>query len=172
MKNIALYILIIITLSTIVSCRKDEHIVVANTSGFPEVYPRFKNSGMYLLNEGNMGSNKSTLDYLDFLNSIYIVNCYPERNPTVVKELGDVGNDIQIYGNRLYAVINCSNKVEVMDARTGIRIGQVEIPNCRYVRFHRGYAYITSYVAGCSDRPKCTAGGSIQSRYNKPADYR
>lgn len=159
MKNIALYILIIITLSAIVSCRKDEHIVVAEYQRIPgSISADSKIAGMYLLNEGNMGSNKSTLDYLDFLNSIYIVNCYPERNPTVVKELGDVGNDIQIYGNRLYAVINCSNKVEVMDARTGIRIGQVEIPNCRYVRFHRGYAYITSYVAGVQIDPNAPLG--------------
>lgn len=159
MKNIALYILIIITLSAIVSCRKDEHIVVAEYQRIPgSISTDSKIAGMYLLNEGNMGSNKSTLDYLDFLNSIYIVNCYPERNPTVVKELGDVGNDIQIYGNRLYAVINCSNKVEVMDARTGIRIGQVEIPNCRYVRFHRGYAYITSYVAGVQIDPNAPLG--------------
>lgn len=55
-------------------------------------------------------------------------------------------------------MINCSNKVEVMDARTGIRIGQVEIPNCRYVRFHRGYAYITSYVAGVQIDPNAPLG--------------
>lgn len=68
MKNIALYILIIITLSTIVSCRKDEHIVVAEYQRIPgSISADSKIAGMYLLNEGNMGSNKSTLDYLDFL---------------------------------------------------------------------------------------------------------
>jgi DNA-binding beta-propeller fold protein YncE len=61
-------------------------------------------------------------------------------------EMGDVGNDLAIYGSRLYAVINCSNKVEVMDAATAKRIGQVEIPNCRYIKFYRGYAYVTSYA--------------------------
>ena len=96
---------------------------------------------MYLLNEGNMGSNKSTLDYVDFSQGYYVRNLYAERNPHVIKELGDVGNDIQIYGSRIYAVINCSNKIEVLDARTAHRIGQV-----RYVRFHKGYAYATSYV--------------------------
>ena len=57
--------------------------------------------GMYLLNEGNMGSNKATIDYLDLCNGIYIRNIYGERNPHVIKELGDVGNDIQVYGNSL-----------------------------------------------------------------------
>ena len=102
--------------------------------------------GFYLLNEGNMGSNKCTLDYYDFVEGVYHRNIYGEINPEVPKELGDVGNDIGIYGSRLYAVINCSNKVEVMDARTARRIGQIDIPNCRYIRFHDKYAYVTSYA--------------------------
>ena len=67
--------------------------------------------GFYVLNEGNMGSNKCTIDYMDYFTGLYARNIYPERNPTVVKELGDVGNDIAIYGSKLYAVINCSHKV-------------------------------------------------------------
>ena len=70
--------------------------------------------GMYLLNEGNMGSNKCTLDFYDSTTGKYHRNIYAERNPSVVKELGDVGNDLQIYGDKLYAVINCSNFIEVM----------------------------------------------------------
>jgi DNA-binding beta-propeller fold protein YncE len=102
--------------------------------------------GFYLLNEGNMGSNKSTLDYFDYETGTYHRNIYAAVNPSVPKELGDVGNDIAIYGNKLYAVINCSNKVEVMEAQTAKRIGQIDIPNCRYIRFHAGFAYVTSYA--------------------------
>ena len=61
-----------------------------------------------------MGSNKCTLDYYDALTGKYIRNIYAERNPGVVKELGDVGNDLQIYDGKLWAVINCSHFVEVM----------------------------------------------------------
>ena len=106
--------------------------------------------GMYLLNEGNMGSNKSTLDYLDLSASDstvhYLRNIYSERNPSAVMSLGDVGNDCQIYGSRLWMVINCSNKVEVARAEDAVRIGKVDIPNCRYVAFKDGYAYVSSYV--------------------------
>ena len=102
--------------------------------------------GFYLLNEGNMGSNKSTLDYYDYTTAIYSRNIYAEANPNVPKELGDVGNDLKIYGGRLYAVINCSNKVEVLDARTCKRIGQVDISNCRYITFDGKYAYVSSYA--------------------------
>ena len=66
-------------------------------------------AGFYLLNEGNMGSNKATLDYYDLSTATYTRNLYSERNPSVPLSLGDVGNDLRIYGNRLYAVINVSN---------------------------------------------------------------
>ena len=106
--------------------------------------------GMYLLNEGNMGSNKATLDYLDLSASDstvhYLRNIYSEGNPSAVMSLGDVGNDCQIYGSRLWLVINCSNKVEVARAEDAVRIGKVDIPNCRYVAFKDGYAYVSSYV--------------------------
>lgn len=106
--------------------------------------------GFYLLNEGNMGSNKSTLDYYDYTTATYSRDIYAEANPNVPKELGDVGNDLKIYGGRLYAVINCSNKVEVLDARTCKRIGQVDIPNCRYITFAGKYAYVSSYAGPVS----------------------
>lgn len=103
--------------------------------------------GFYLLNEGNMGSNKASLDFFDFSAGVYHRNIYAEANPSIVKELGDVGNDIQIYGSKLYAVINVSNYIEVMEAKTAKHIGKIEIPNVRYIKFHKGKAYASSYVA-------------------------
>lgn len=135
----------LLTLTT--GCRDDELVVPTEYDIIPDTpVADSQIRGFYLLNEGNMGSNKCTLDYMDYFTGLYARNLYAERNPTVVKELGDVGNDIGIYGSRLYIVVNCSHKVEVLDARSGIRLGQVDIPNCRYVRFHRGKAYVSSYV--------------------------
>lgn len=102
--------------------------------------------GFYLLNEGNMGTNKATLDYMDFATGVYTRNIYSSANPTQPMEMGDVGNDIAIYGSKLWAVINCSNKVEVMRAKDAVRLGQIDIPNCRNIIFHKGYAYVTSYA--------------------------
>ena len=102
--------------------------------------------GFYLLNEGNMGSNKATLDYYDYTTATYKRNIFAEANPDITQGLGDVGNDLRIYGNRLYAVINCSNLIEVMDATTAKHIGQINIPNCRYLTFADGYGYCTSYA--------------------------
>ena len=150
------------------SCRGEEIIFPAEYEVLP-IEARAESSfaanepiGMYLLNEGNMGSNKATIDYLDFCNGTYIRNIYGERNPNVIKELGDVGNDIQLYGNRLYAVINCSHKVEVMDLHTCRRIGQIDIPNCRYIRFHGNKAYISSYVGPVSIDPNAQLGAIFE----------
>lgn len=144
-NNIFLYFLPLLMVAT--GCREDELVVPTEYDIIPET-PADGTAirGFYLVNEGNMGSNKCTLDYFDYFTGLYARNFYAERNPSVIKELGDVGNDIGIYGSKLYVVVNCSHKVEVMDARSGVRLGQIDIPNCRYVRFHRGKAYVSSYV--------------------------
>lgn len=129
------------------ACREDVVLIVSEEIRLDTTKTQqTEYSGFYLLNEGNMGSNKCTMDYYDLDSGIFHRNIYGEINPTVPKELGDVGNDIQIYGTKLYAVINVSNKVEVMEAQTAKRIGQIEIPNCRYIQFHKGFAYVTSYA--------------------------
>lgn len=160
-KRNYIYQLLIVSflLLSIASCRDDEYVLPTEFQTFPPDSTIHENiAGIYVLNEGNMGSNKATIDFLDFRKNMYIKNYYTEKNPNVVKELGDVGNDIQIYGNRLYAVINCSNKVEVMEAYTGRRIGQVNIPNCRYIKFYRGHAYVSSYVGPVGIDPNAQLG--------------
>ena len=143
----------------IASCRGDDEVLVPSTwtqvagSTHPESV-----LGFYLLNEGNMGSNKCTLDFFDCSTGYYRSNIYAETNPEVVLELGDVGNDIQIYGSKLYAVINCSNFVEVMDKANARHIGEIKIPNCRYIVFHDGYAYVSSYAGPVQIDPNARLG--------------
>ena len=147
MKQHLLYI--VLPLLTLLSgCRTDDTIIYAEEEDIGKKTFASEVIGMYVLNEGNMGSNKCTLDFLDLSDSTiqYQRNIYAERNPGEVKELGDVGNDIQIYGSRLWMVINCSNKVEVCRAKDAVKIGKVDIPNCRYLTFDGGYAYVSSYV--------------------------
>jgi len=150
----------LLCLAVLFACREIELVVPTEYELLPGVPidPDARPAGMYLLNEANMGSNKSSIDYVDFRNAYYVRNIYAERNPEVVKELGDVGNNIQIYGNKLYAVINCSHKVEVMDVRTCKRIGQVDIPNCRYIRFAKGKAYVSAYVGPVAIDPNAQLG--------------
>ncbi len=149
---------IILLLIIMGACREDELVVPAEYDIIGDERPQSYIRGLYLVNEGNMGSNKCTLDYYDYMTGLYTRNFYAERNPNVVKELGDVGNDIGIYGSKLYVVVNCSHKVEILDSRSGVRLGQVDIPNCRYVRFHRGKAYVSSYVGPVLIDPSAPKG--------------
>lgn len=149
-------------LLAITSCREDELVVPTEFDIVGDEDVTSPVRGFYLLNEGNMGSNKCTLDFYDYHTGLYARNFYSERNPSVIKELGDVGNDIQIYGSKLYVVVNCSHKVEVLDAHTGIRLGQVDIPNCRYVRFHRGKAYVSAYVGPVLIDPNAPRGAVFE----------
>ena len=155
----ALYILFVLLLS-LASCREEvtiflpEHVSVSQ--------PEYTDiEGFYLLCEGNMGWNKATLDYYDYAEGEYIRNIFSYANPTVPKEMGDVGNDIGIYGSNLYCVINCSNKVDVLDKYTCRKKYQIDIPNCRYIRFHEGYAYVSSYAGPVQINPNYEQRGYV-----------
>ena len=109
-----------------------------------------------------MGSNKCTIDYFNIREGYYLRNIYPERNPEIVKELGDVGNDLQIHDGKLYAVINCSNFVEVMDVRTARHLGSINIPNCRYITFSGDKAYVSSYAGPVQIDPNARPGKVVE----------
>lgn len=143
-----------------IGCRQEVEVFVPEEEevGTPEFTSI---SGFYLLNEGNMGTNKATLDYYDYETGIYTRNIYGNANPSVPKEMGDVGNDLKIYRNKLFAVINCSNKIEIMNAENAQRIGQINIPNCRYIAFHDKYAYVTSYAGPVEINPDYKQRGYV-----------
>ena len=148
MRQATLYLFFILMLLS--ACRHDDYIIYSIDEDTGGKTVKSEIVGMYLLNEGNMGSNKCTLDYLDLSGNTetvhYYRNIYAERNPSTVKELGDVGNDLKIHDNKLWMVINCSNKVEVATADSCRRLAKIDIPNCRYIAFDDNYAYVSSYV--------------------------
>jgi len=150
MKRFSLFYIACLILAVVSSCREDFYIIPSQNQDTGVAPTRGNILGMYVLNEGNMGSNKASIDFLDLDENKptvhYLRNIYSERNPNVVKELGDVGNDIKIYGSKLWIVVNVSNKVEVATADSCKRITQINIPNCRYLAFKDGFAYVSSYV--------------------------
>lgn len=132
------------------ACRKEPQPLPIEISKV-EPDPASTIKGFYLVNEGNMNMNKASLDYLDLVNGVYTRNLYSQVNPEVTKGLGDVGNDIAIYGTKLYVVVNISNKVEVLNVKTGKRLGQINITNCRYITFNNGKAYVSAYLGRVGD---------------------
>ena len=70
----------------LVGCRDDMMVVPFEDIDTGKEAVKGEIVGMYLLNEGNMGSNRATLDYLDLSGNDptvhYLRNIYSSRNPT------------------------------------------------------------------------------------------
>ncbi len=79
-------------------------------------------AGVYVLNEGNWGKNNSTLTYYDINNKKASTDFYETVNGS---KLGDTGNDMLIYGSKLYIVMNVSSYIEVAEASTAKSIKKI-----------------------------------------------
>ncbi|MCJ7934383.1 MAG: YncE family protein [Chryseobacterium sp.] len=161
MRKLNLYLLFFV-LAFLTSCRTDDIIIRQEVVEGLAPVENTAIKGFYMLNEGNMGSNKCTLDFFDYTKGTYYRNIYAEINPNVVKELGDVGNDIKVYGSKLYIVVNVSNKIEVLDAKTAKRITSIPLQNCRYLTFKDGNAYASSYAGPVDINPKAPKGKVVE----------
>ncbi|MCX2449905.1 YncE family protein [Pedobacter sp. PLR] len=139
-------LLLILLTSFLGACRKDLQVIPEEQEGVIPADPSRRLQGFYLVNEGNMGMNKASLDYMDFSTGVYRRNTYNQMNPAQINGLGDVANDVGIYGSKLYIVVNISNKVEVLDAKSGKRIQQINVTNPRYITFKDGKAYVSAYL--------------------------
>ena len=110
----------------------------------PEPQPDAYAKGMYILNEGLFQMNNSTLSYYDFTTGELTENIFLDVNH---RGLGDVGNDLQRYGAKLYCVVNNSNIVEVMDFRTAQSLKTLNLSGKqpRRLAFLNGKAYISCF---------------------------
>lgn len=160
-------VVLAIALVAAAGCRKEDTLrFLPGENGEPSDYEvvdaavnaSAKPSGIYLVNQGNQGSNKARLDFLNFHNGFYIRDVFTEYNPEVVKGLGDTGNDVQVYKGKVFVVVNGSHKVEIMDAYSMKRLAQVDVPNCRFIAFDGNSAYVTSYVAKDKEALKTQKG--------------
>lgn len=162
LKHVIILVISIIWILSIQSCRDELYIFEEEIEDLIPPILDGNIQGFYLLNEGAMGMNRASIDFLNFETGKYHRDIFSHRNPGVVKELGDVGNDIQIYGGKLYAVINVSNYVEVMDAKTAKHITRINIPNCRYITFNEGKAYVSSYAGRVAINPNAEIGFVVE----------
>ena len=101
---------------------------------------------LFVLNEGGMGSNNATLDFLRISNGNYITGAFKKMNPGVLGGLGDVGNDIAVHGDQVWIVVNNSGLVEVLSAKDEKELVALAIPTPRNIAFDDKYAYVTSWA--------------------------
>src|SRR5437879_3740531 len=133
MKQIRLNYLFIAfaLLSVLASCHKDK---VTPNQGTPTA----TRAGVYVLNQGGFQSNNSTLTYYNYSTKQLTADLYKSVNGT---DLGDTGNDAEIYGSKMYIVVNVSNVVDIVNAKTGKLIKQDSLINNKVGRQPRSVAF-------------------------------
>lgn len=134
--NKLIYSLLAVAVLAVSACKKDSKFI-------PEE-PVAPVSGVYILNEGYFASDNSSLYYFDLKNEKMIEDYFLGKNPG--KKLGDVANDMGIYGSKLYITVNRSQKVEVVDAETGVVVKTVNVDEPRFLAFHGKHAFVSSYT--------------------------
>lgn len=133
---------LLMAITVLSACRKDN-----NGTGEPDK-PKAERQGLYVLSEGTMNANNTTLSYYNYADSLLVDDRFSSVNG---RGLGDTGNDIQLYGSRMYIVMNVSNTLEILDPKTGVSIKKIDIKNNnvgrmpRYVVFNKNKAYVSSY---------------------------
>ena len=155
MKHIKFnYLFTAIALTTIfASCHKDKVNPISTT-------PVVTRAGLYVLNQGIFGDNNSTLTFYNYATKQLTPDFYSSVNGG---KLGDTGNDIEIYGSKMYIVVNNSSQLDILNAKTGKLLKQITINQCRDVVFYKGNAFVTSYdgYVGLVDTASLTLGQKI-----------
>lgn len=148
---------------SVAACREEEAPIASELNRISTPYLQTKQyKGIYILNEGTMGRNIASLDYFDYTTGIYHRNIFAERNPYIARELGDVGNDLKLYRGELWAVINSSNLIEIMEAESAQHRTQLSIANPRYLAFDDGFAYVSSYAGPIALDPNSRPGKIVK----------
>lgn len=94
-------------LPCIVSCFDDEDTL-------PPYYVEPATTGVYILNSGMMDSNNSELTFFNLLTGDVTTNVFMSANG---KRLGDSGNDMLVYGSKMYIAVTGSAVVFVTDLK-------------------------------------------------------
>lgn len=97
-----------------------------------------------VLNEGTWGGNNSSLTLVDLDSGTVSNNWFASQNG---RGLGDVGQDMVVYGSKAYVSVWGSNSIEVVDTATGIstRI-DMGTRGPRYIAADGGKIYVSCYL--------------------------
>jgi YVTN family beta-propeller protein len=138
MKNIVLGLVLLIAVS---GCTKDDPVA-------PVQENPISTKGIYILNEGGFTKSNATLTlYMPDSNKVY-PDVFSAANG---RQLGDVANDIVLYGNKAFIVVNNSNKIEVISTDDHASLGTINVPGNnpnKIVIVNATKGYITNLYKG------------------------
>lgn len=140
-KRIGKWMMVLPVLMMFIACKKKNPV--------PETpAPETLEHGILVLNEGLFNQNNSTLCWINTNDNSVNLSFFEDKTN---RGLGDTGNDMERYGNKLYIVVNVSSTLEIMDASTGKPIKQISMINNgvpkqpRSLAFHGSNVYVTCY---------------------------
>jgi YVTN family beta-propeller protein len=105
-------------------------------------------NGMLVLCEGLFQQNNATISWVDFSNNITDDLFFTNKTGRL---LGDTGNDMKIYGGKIYVVVNVSSTIEVLDKSNGKSLKQISMMNGniakqpRSIAFYGSNAFVTCF---------------------------
>lgn len=109
--------------------------------------------GAYILNTGNWGGNDASIQYLDMEKGTVSKDLYAAANN---ESLGDLGQDLCLYGSKLYVTVSGSSKIVIMDKNCKV-IKSIPLTNSenqpispRYMTAVDGNVYFTAYDGNIS----------------------
>ncbi len=138
MKYIGLYIIIFIGIVT--SCTKPPEELITSIID--------TNNAILVLNSGGFNTNNSSVTHYDLKTDNTSQYYYKFKNG---QNLGDTGNDMVLYGSKVYIVVNNSSTLEILDKNTGILLKQIKLTNNgvsrspRKIIFDNGKGYLSSF---------------------------
>lgn len=118
----------------LLSCKKDK-------PEDPEIPVDKLENGFLILNEGLFQMNNSSLSWVSD-SDLSVNNSFFEGKTG--RKLGDTGNDMKRYGNKIYVLVNVSSTLEVLDATTGNPIKQLSLVNGSQSKQPRSIAFFGS----------------------------
>ena len=99
--------------------------------------------GAIVLNEGGWGNNEAELSVIDYSNMSITNSAFAKLNG---RGLGDVAQDVVVYGGKIYVSVWGSNTIEVLDRKTG-KSTQIAMGSRgpRYLATNGGKVYVSCY---------------------------
>ncbi len=132
-------LILIMLITTLAACSKENQ--------QPKPKPSLLH-GLYVLNEGLFNMNNATLTRYDFETSTSFTDYFEHTNG---RRLGDTGNDMAIYGSKLFILTTVSSQLEVLDAATGRSLARVPLFDGNLARqpraltFHDGHVFVACF---------------------------
>ena len=140
MNQNRIILLVTLLVAGLASCKKDK-----DDSQAPKV-----TTGVYVLCEGLATKNNSMLSFYSFSTGAASTDFFAKANSGT--GLGDTGNDMVIYGGKMYIVMNVSSVVTVANALTGQKIKNIDFSkpggaprSPRYVIPYKGKVLVSDW---------------------------